>query len=179
VAALFTAALAGGDRSARTRAVRVGAARGSIRHGARGERGAARDEDRELPVHDPGLRADPTVDRARIASNVRDGLASADLPPGTRLRFFSPASMAIAGTPDSLRGEEGSESYWEHNVRSALMDGLGVRVLFPNVETVEFVRKFTRDDPKARWAVYRPDGDLRVATTRELDSLLTAYRKRH
>jgi len=131
------------------------------------------------PFTIPELRADPTVDRARIASNVRDGLADANLPPGTRLRFFSPVSMAIAGAQDSLRGQEGSESYWEHNVRSALMDGLAVRVLFPNVESVEFVRAFSRDDPGARWAVYRPDGDLRVATTRELDSLLTAHRRPH
>ena len=81
----------------------------------------------------------------------------------------------MAGTADSLRGGPDTESYWEHNVRSALMNGLAVRVLFPTVTEVEFVRAFSRDDPSARWAVYRPDGDLRVATTPELDSLLTAF----
>jgi hypothetical protein len=117
--------------------------------------------------------ADPTVDRTRM----RAMFATVSQTPTslrTRLRFFSRVDGDGRRRTAARRQ---SESYWESNVRSALMDGLAVRVLFPNVESVEFVRAFSRDDPDVRWAVYRPAGDLRVATTRELDSLLTSYRR--
>ncbi len=117
----------------------------------------------------PELRVDPTVDRARIARNVRDGLAAAALPPGTTLRFWSPASLDL----QRRDGHDPSiESYWERNVRTALMDGLGVRVLFPAVRGVEFVREFTPAPDSVRYAVYLLDGRLQVATAAELESVL-------
>ena len=46
------------------------------------------------PFVDPELRADATVDRARIAANAVADFRSARFAPGTQLWFWSPASSA-------------------------------------------------------------------------------------
>jgi len=121
------------------------------------------------------LRSEPMVDRALIARRAARDLESAKLPPGTRLYFWSPQT-APGGPPGSASDPAaGAATYWERNVRAALLDGLAVRVLFPQVDTVAFVRRFRPAAEPWRWAVYRLDGSLRVATTAELDSLLTLY----
>lgn len=117
----------------------------------------------------PELRSDPTVDRARIARNTYEGLRASELPPGVRLRFWSPASLDLQRQSGN---DPAVESYWERNVRAALMDGLGVRVLFPAVRDVEFVRAFTPAPDSIRYAVYLLDGRLRVAPSAELESVL-------
>ena len=117
------------------------------------------------------LRADPTVDRARIARNVSDGLAAAHLPAGARLRFWSPAAIAEARAAGQ---DPARETYWERNVREALLDGLAVRVLFPQVGAVEFVRTFPAVDKSHLYAVYGIDGRLKVMSPVELDSLIRA-----
>src|SRR5205085_4047990 len=94
---------------------------------------------------------------------------AAALPPGVSLRFWSPASIERergAGRDVSV------ESYWERNVRTALLDGLTVRVLFPEVRTVTFVRAFAPVPDSVRYAVYLPDGRVRVATSADLESVL-------
>jgi hypothetical protein len=121
---------------------------------------------------DDGLRADPTVDRALIARHVYDSLGAAGLPEGVRLRFWSPTSIqraAAAGQDPAV------ETYWERNVRDAVQQGLGVRVLFPQVREVTFVREFTVADPSTWYAVYRTDGNLGVATAAQLDSMMRAH----
>lgn len=120
------------------------------------------------PYVDPRLRADATIDRARIAERVMKSLRAADLPPGTRLAFWSPTARAGA-TPQA------PETYYERNVRAALYDGLGVRLLFPGIAEVEFTRGYASRPAPWRWAVYQVDGDLRVATSAELDSVLPRY----
>ncbi len=112
------------------------------------------------------LRAEPMVDRALIAQRAARDLRAASLPPGTRLFFWSPQTAADSAAD--------GPSYWERNVRAALLDGLAVRVLFPQVESVAFVRDFRPAAEPWLWAVYRLDGSLKVATTPELDSLLAA-----
>jgi hypothetical protein len=121
------------------------------------------------PFVDPELRADATVDRARIAANVVGDLRDAELPAGTRLWFWSPASI---GRQRDAGGDPHAESYWESNVRSALYDGLGVRVFFPAVASTRFVRAFESTGDSVRYAVYLPDGHIRVGTPAELDSVL-------
>lgn len=123
-----------------------------------------------MPFMDTALRADPTVDRGRIAAQAIESLRQADLPDGARLLFWSPIARSRAGPP------EAGESYFESNVRTALFDGLAVRLFFPRVDSVGFVLKVAPLPDGYRWAVYRPDGKLRLATSAELDSALTAYR---
>ncbi len=57
-------------------------------------------------------------------------------------------------------------------MRSALCDGLAVRVFVPEVTAVRFVRRFERAGDSVRYAVYLPNGHVRVGTPAELDSVL-------
>jgi hypothetical protein len=122
-----------------------------------------------MPFMGTTLRADPTVDRGRIAAEAIESLRQAGLPDGVRLLFWSPIARSLAGTL------EAGESYFESNVRTALFDGLAVRLFFPRVDSVGFVLKYASLPDGYRWAVYRPDGKIRLATPAELDSALTAY----
>jgi hypothetical protein len=123
-----------------------------------------------MPFMDTTLRADPTVDRGRIAAQAIESLRQAGLPDGVRLLFWSPIARSLPGAL------EAGESYFESNVRTALFDGLAVRLFFPRVDSVGFVLKYAPLPAGYLWAVYRPDGKLRLATSAELDSALMAYR---
>jgi hypothetical protein len=129
------------------------------------------------PFLRPELRADAITDRALIAERVAEDLRAAHLPAGTRLAFWSPypagsdTSAASAAVATGGRGE----SYFERNVRTALLDGLAVRVLVPEVRGVAFTREFHALPQPWRYAVYRLDGRLRVATSAELESLLALH----
>ena len=128
------------------------------------------------PFLRPELRADPTVDRARIARNVFDGLRAADLPRGVRLLFWSPAATAL----DRAAGRDPTrDSYWEQNVRGALYGGLAVRVMFPQVQEAQFVRAYRPVDDSHRYAVYDIDGRVRVVAPAEVDSVLRAHPELH
>lgn len=120
-----------------------------------------------------GLRADPTVDRALIAGNVHASLARERPPAGAELLFWSPTAFQVEqrvhpGADPSV------ETYWERNVRTALLDGLGVHVLFPEIDTVRFVRALEPGGERTWYAVYRIDGSLALARHGFLDSLTRA-----
>jgi len=124
-----------------------------------------------MPFLYPELRSDPIVDRARIAARARDGLAAVALSRGTRLAFWSPSLVSLGRSqPDSTR-----ETYFEQNVRSALLDGLAVRVMFPVVDSVAFVRAYRPLPDPWRYAIYRLDGGLRVATSAEVEGVLERF----
>ena len=125
-----------------------------------------------MPFLIGGLRADPIVDRARIARRVAEDLKDPALPAGTRLAFWSPTSIAIGRASDGDSAVARRETYFERNVRSALPDGLAVRVLFPQVDSVVFVRSYRTLPEPWRYAVYRVDGTLRVGSSAELDSVV-------
>jgi hypothetical protein len=118
------------------------------------------------------LRADPIIDRARIAWNVRESLARYAQPPGDTLIFWSPIASALGPSGEPLAAPLPRETYWEHNVRDALLDGLAVRVMFPQVAAVRFVHEYQPTGSSARYAIYRPDGGLMVATSAAVDSFL-------
>lgn len=124
-----------------------------------------------MPFRYPELRADPTVDRARIAAHALGDLQAAALPAGTVLHMWSPQAQGMAvregGAPDT-------EGYYERNVRAALLDGLAVRVRVPAVDSVAFVRAFAPARADERWAVYRYDGHLRVLTAAELAQVIAS-----
>ena len=131
---------------------------------------------RKIEFHpfDADLRAEPTVDRAIIAGNIHASLASTPLPAGLTLRFWSPQSIHRQEERDPGAAAE-RESYWERNVRAAVLDGLGVRVLFPQVRAVEFARRLTAVPDSTWYAVYRPDGKLGLASYAMLDSISRAH----
>jgi len=109
------------------------------------------------PFGHPELRAEPIVDRARIATHVREALARTPLPEGTTLLFYSPEARALAPASDPS-----AETYWERNVRSALYGGLAVRLFAPEVSEARFV---TRPEPgDSLWyAIYDVAGHTRIA----------------
>jgi len=129
-------------------------------------------ETHPVVVHSPAigadivLRRDPTVDRAIIAANVSQDLARARLSDGVRLLFWSPDAVALqrSSGQDTTR-----ETYFEQNVRIALLDGLAVRVLFPRLAGAEFVRVSRALGRSEADAIYRFDGHVRV-----IDRLNTA-----
>jgi hypothetical protein len=121
------------------------------------------------PFMRPDMRSEPLVDRARIAGAVMEGLRRAELRPGTTLVFWSPEARADAGTASA-------ESYWERNVRSALYDGVAVRVMFPQVAAVRFARTPPPPGDSALVAVYRVTGEVQVFTAAVVDSILSGGR---
>ena len=123
----------------------------------------------QAPFVVAGLRSDAIVDRARIAANAIHDLRAATLPPRTRLRMWSPQSQAMSAADGVPAGQEG---YYEANVRSALLEGLALRVMVPGVDSVAFVRAFDPADTLAWWAVYRYDGGLRALPAHELERML-------
>ncbi len=125
-----------------------------------------------MPFVDPRLRADPVVDRARIARRVHDGLAAANLPAGVRLVFWSPSSMRYERRLHPEADILGTETYWERNVRAALMEGLAVRIMFPQVDSVAFLHAYRPAAADARFVLYDPDGTVTLETPAHLDSVL-------
>jgi len=113
---------------------------------------------------EPTLRADAVVDRALIAERAIADLRKSTLPAGTRLLLWSPIGRSLAG--------DTGESYFEQNARTALFDGLAIRIFFPGVDSVRFVSAYRSMPEPYRYAVYRPDGTLRVASSTELDSIV-------
>ena len=90
------------------------------------------------PFTDPSLRADPTVDRERIAANAVADLRAATIASGTRLLFVSPIAVELARAAGrDVRGE----TYFESNVRAALADGIAVRLFAPRVAAAEFLHE--------------------------------------
>jgi len=122
-----------------------------------------------FPFLVPELRADPIVDRARIARNVYDGLRTETLPAHARLIFWSPQAIALQrqGGRDTTM-----ESYFEKNVRGALYEGIGVRVMAPAVDSVEFVRAFHPADSSSRYVLYRVDGRITLFEPAVVESAL-------
>jgi hypothetical protein len=125
-----------------------------------------------MPFVLPELRSDPIVDRARIARNAYQSISGYELGPGTTLIFWSPTAASLGAHGERLGAPAPNETYWERNVKEALLAGLAVRVMFPQVSEVRFVRQFEPAPPDARYAVYRPEGRVRIATSEEVASIL-------
>lgn len=123
------------------------------------------------PLRLPGSHADRTLDRAAIAAEAIGAVREARLPAHTRLVLWSPQSQAMAREAGR---DANAESYEESNVRAALLDGLALRVEFPQLDSVRFVRAFDPADTSAVWGVYRWDGGMRLVRAAELARLLAS-----
>jgi hypothetical protein len=118
------------------------------------------------------LRADPIIDRARIAWNVFESLRAEPLPPGTAVVFWSPFATGAPAGADSATIAAAGESYTTANLRTALRDGLAVRVMFPELRSVTFSRHIERPEEPARIALYGPAGRVKLFTVPQMDSLV-------
>lgn len=117
------------------------------------------------PFTTPRLRSDPVVDRARIARRVIEGLRAADLPPGARVRLWSPEAVALAWRQGLPPGRQG---YWERNLRAALYGGLAVRVMLPGIREAAFVAGPSPAPDSTWYALVAIDGATEVVTPAEL-----------
>ena len=123
----------------------------------------------------PELRGDPIVDRALIAERAIRALRQAQLPSGTELVFLSGPRVRLLGRILQGSREEPpprEEAYPEANVRNALFDGVGVRALIPQVDSVVFNRHVEAGPARRRYAIYAATGETQVYEAATLDSLM-------
>lgn len=116
-----------------------------------------------LPI--PGLRYQVVVDRAVIAGRLVASLEP-QLPPDSLVRLAVWVLPPAGGAP---------HPYYEANLRSAVYDGLGLRVMLPQVREVRFVRGHQPLGPEWRWVLARADGAARVLTPDRLDRLIAEH----
>ena len=131
-------------------------------------------ERRPSPVYSE-LRGDPIVDRALIAERAIRTLRQAQLPSGTELVFLSGPRVTLLGRILQGSREEPpprEEAYPEANVRNALFDGVGVRALIPQVDSVVFNRNVEAGPARRRYAIYATTGESQVYEAATVDSLM-------
>lgn len=126
------------------------------------------------PLGALGLLADPVIDRARIARQVRDDIALAVPAPGTRLAIWLPDGWAYPGSSPPPTATA-TAPYTRRNLDGALLGGLAVRVLFPGIREARIVGSHEPLPRDWSWALCRPDGRLRVLGSAALDSLLQRF----
>jgi hypothetical protein len=118
-------------------------------------------------VADSTRRKEPVFDRAIVARNLISDLRELQIPGGTKLLLISPLGEIREGriteNPFLVRGG----SYWDNNVRSAVAEGLGIRLFFSQVDTVAFANEATQEFKDFLAIGYLWDGHLRFDTLRE------------
>ena len=125
-------------------------------------------ESSRLP--DARLPTDPTLRRQLIARHVRDALLGAHLPAGTRLYFWSPASLRMdRALGRAARSGPSQVTLWERNVEAALEGELGVRVLLPAVQQVKFVHSYELAPAGVLYAIYDVDGTLELMPAAQIE----------
>jgi len=133
-----------------------------------------------MPFVIPELRADPTIDRSRIARNAFESLRAAHVLDGMNLVFWSPTSAPMLAGTMAGRAAASADRYYAANLRAALLDGLAIRVMFPGVHGVSFAPPETSRSAASaestRVAVYTPGGHLKLLTIGEFDSMQVAVR---
>ncbi len=114
-------------------------------------------------VVDSARRKDPVFDRPIVAGNLINDLRRVDMQAGTRLVLVSPLSAISQGRlvehPYLVMGGP----YWDTNLRTAVADGIGIRLFFPQVDSVAFSREAGRGYEGFIAVDYTWDGHVRTA----------------
>jgi hypothetical protein len=107
------------------------------------------------------MRADPVFDRAVVSRNLITSLKEHELPEGTKLLLVGPMADVRAGRTDEHPLLAAMGSYWDDNLKSAVAQGLGVRVFFSQVDTVAFADEPLPGQEDFYAVPYRWSGRLR------------------
>jgi len=83
-------------------------------------------------------RKDPVFDRAIVAGNLINDLKNVPLPDRSRLVLVSPLNVIMEGKLTEHPYLVMGGPYWDTNLRAAIAEGTGVRLFFPQVDTVAF-----------------------------------------
>jgi hypothetical protein len=116
----------------------------------------------EATVSDSQRRREAVFDRPIVAENLISDLQRRELPDGVKLLLISPLGDIMQGTarehPYLVRGG----SYWDSNLRAAISEDRGVRLFFPQVDTVVFARELTPGHENHTPLHYSWNGHLRA-----------------
>lgn len=106
------------------------------------------------------------LDRPIVSQNLITDVRNLRLPDGTKLVLISPLREIREGKitehPYLIMGG----SYWDSNLRSAVAEGLGLRLFFPQIDTVAFADEITPAYDRFFAVGYTWDGHLRPDTIR-------------
>jgi hypothetical protein len=116
---------------------------------------------------DSARRKDPVFDRAIVAKNLISDLRELQIPAGARLLLISPLNEIREGRITENPFLAWGGSYWDNNVRSAVAEGLGIRLFFSQVDTVAFANEATQEFKDFLAIGYLWDGHLRFDTLQE------------
>jgi hypothetical protein len=108
----------------------------------------------------------PTFGRTFIARNLISDLRKLEIPSGTKLLLVSPLKD-IAEARISENRFRASNPYWDQHLRSAVAEGLGIRLFFSQVDTVVFAYEATQEFKDFLAIGYLWDGHLRFDTLQE------------
>ena len=118
-------------------------------------------------VSDSPRRKDPTFDRPIVAENLISDLRRLELPEGSKLVLLSPLREIREGKITEHPYLAWGGSYWDTNLRSAVAEGLGIRLFFPQVDTVAFANDLTEELNDFVAVGYTWDGHLRFDTLKQ------------
>jgi len=116
---------------------------------------------------DSARRKDPVFDRAIVAKNLISDLRELQIPAGARLLLISPLKEIKEGRITENVFLAWGGSYWDNNLRSAVAEGLGIRLFFSQVDTVAFANEATQEFKDFLAIGYLWDGHLRFDTLQE------------
>jgi len=114
-------------------------------------------------VVDSARRKDPVFDRAIVAGNLITDLRAVGLPEQSRLLLVSPLKAIMEGRVAEHPYLVMGGSYWDTNLRTAIAEGIGVRLFFPQVDTVAFAQEMTPQFEGFTAVGYTWDGHVRTA----------------
>ncbi len=113
-------------------------------------------------VSDSQRRREAVFDRPIVAENLISDLAERRFPEGTKLLLISPLRDIRRGTarehPYLVRGG----AYWDSNLKAAISEDRGVRLFFPQVDTVVFAQELAPGHEDYTPLHYSWNGHLRA-----------------
>lgn len=107
-------------------------------------------------------RKDPVFDRAIVAGNLINDLRRVEMPAGTRLVLVSPLTAISEGRLTEHPYLVMGGPYWDTNLRAAVADGTGIRLFFPQVDSVAFARDTSSGYAGFTAVDYTWDGHVRA-----------------